>query len=209
MERKYCITVGREFCSGGIETAKQVADALDMAYYDKEIIDKTAEMMNLNKDIIASHDEKPVSYLQSGAFQYNVMWYEGDPSLLLSPSVRIAETQFKVIQEAAKKGPAVFVGRCADFALRDFDHVLHVFIRADLEIRIARCMQIFSLSADKAKKLIHKTDKIRADYYNRYSGQTWGDITNNHLIIDAGTLGIDLSAELICNTIKDLEARVK
>ena len=51
---KYCITVGREFCSGGIETAKQVADALDMAYYDKEIIDKTAEMMNLNKDIIAS-----------------------------------------------------------------------------------------------------------------------------------------------------------
>ena len=91
MERKYCITVGREFCSGGIETAKQVADALDMAYYDKEIIDKTAEMMNLNKDIIASHDEKPVSYLQSGAFQYNVMWYEGDPSLLLSPSVRIAE----------------------------------------------------------------------------------------------------------------------
>ena len=107
MERKYCITVGREFCSGGIETAKQVADALDMAYYDKEIIDKTAEMMNLNKDIIASHDEKPVSYLQSGAFQYNVMWYEGDPSLLLSPSVRIAETQFKVIQEAAKKGPAV------------------------------------------------------------------------------------------------------
>ena len=87
--------------------------------------------------------------------------------------------------------------------------MLHVFIRADLEIRIARCMQIFSLSADKAKKLIHKTDKIRADYYNRYSGQTWGDITNNHLIIDAGTLGIDLSAELICKTIKDLEARVK
>ena len=111
MERKYCITVGREFCSGGIETAKQVADALDMAYYDKEIIDKTAEMMNLNKDIIASHDEMPVSYLQSGAV--------------------------------------------------------------------------------------------------RYSGQTWGDISNNHLIIDAGTLGIDLSAELICKTIKDLEARVK
>lgn len=50
-------------------------------------------------------------------------------------------------------------------------------------------MQIFSLSADKAKKLIHKTDKIRADYYNRYSGQTWGDISNNHLIIDAGIPG--------------------
>lgn len=91
-------------------TAKQVCDALEVAYYDKEIIDKTAEMMNLNKDIIASHDEKPVSYLQSGAFQYNVMWYEGDPSLLLSPSVRIAETQFKVIQEAEKRAPAVFVG---------------------------------------------------------------------------------------------------
>ena len=70
-------------------------------------------------------------------------------------------------------------------------------------------MQIFSLSADKAKKLIHKTDKIRADYYNRYSGQTWGDITNNHLIIDAATQGIDLSAELICKTIEDLEARIK
>ena len=97
MERKYCITVGREFCSGGIETAKQVADALDMAYYDKEIIDKTAEMMNLNKDIIASHDEKPVSYLQSGAFQYNVMWYEGDRPCcslpvfaLLRPSSRLS-----------------------------------------------------------------------------------------------------------------------
>lgn len=209
MERKYCITFGREFCSGGIETAKKVAETLGLPYYDKEIIDKTADMMQLSKDIVESHDEKAFSYMKSGAFQYNVLWYEGDPSLLLSPSVRIAETQFKVMQEAAKQSPAVFVGRCADYALRDFDHVLHVFVRADLPIRIARCMKIFDLSEDKAKKLIQKTDKIRAAYYNRYSGQTWGDMNNNHLIIDAGTLGIDLSAELICKTIEDLEAKAK
>ena len=105
MERKYCITVGRELSSGGIETAKQVADALDMAYYDKEIIDKTAEMMNLNKDIIASHDEKPVSYLQSGAFQYNVMWYEGDPSLLLSPQCSHCGDPVQGYPGSCKKGP--------------------------------------------------------------------------------------------------------
>ena len=36
--RKYVITVGRQFGSGGREFARHIADAFGIAYYDKELL---------------------------------------------------------------------------------------------------------------------------------------------------------------------------
>lgn len=208
MAGKYLITVGREFCSGGAETAKKVAEHLGIAYYDKEIIDKTSSMMRISSEVVAKHDEKPLSYWDIGGFQYATAWYGDDPSLLLPMGMRIADAQFKVIREAANQGPAVFVGRCADYALRNHDHVLHVFIRASMESRIARAKRLYQLDDAQAKKLITKTDKIRASYYKNYTQQTWGDPKNHHLVLDAGLLGTDIAAKIIEDCVLSLEARL-
>ena len=41
------------------------------------------------------------------------------------------------------------MGRCADYVLRDMDHVTHVFLYASLEKRVERIMRVEHVDADK------------------------------------------------------------
>lgn len=207
MASKYIITVGREFCSGGAQAAKKVADLLGINYYDKEIIDHTAALSRLSHEVVEKHDEKPLSYWNMIGYQYDTSWYGDDPSLLLPLGMRVADAQFRFIRETADKAPAVFVGRCADYALRNHKNVLHVFIRADLDHRIERAKALYDLTDSQAKKLVAKMDRIRASYYKNYTQQVWGDPKNHHLVLDAGTLGTDLAARIIVDCVKALEQK--
>ena len=88
---------------------------------------------------------------------------------------KIFLAQFDAIKKIAEEGPCVLVGRCADYALEERDDVLSVFIHADLEDRIKNVAKLNELTDNKAKDLIHKTDKRRASYYNYYTNKKWGD----------------------------------
>ena len=199
MKTKWVITIGREFCSGGAETAHKVSKLLDIPYYDKAIIDETVESTQLATEIVVHHDERPISYTDVGGYQYGGLWYTEDPSLMLPVGMRVAEAQFEVIRKAANRGPCVVVGRCADYALEDRNNVLNVFIRASMEFRVKRAMELFKLVEGDARKLIRKTDIIRANYYRYYTQQIWGDPANFELIIDAGKLGTDAAAHIIAS----------
>lgn len=175
MSTKYVITVGREFCSGGAEIAKILAEHYGIPYYDKAIIDKAAEELNYTKDIIEDHEECPVGFFDISGYQYGTAWYLDDPSLLLPIGIRVADAQFKVIGELADKGPCVIVGRCSDYVLRYRKDLVNIFVKAPLEARITRAMRLYDIDERKAKKLIKRTDKIRASYYNNYTNVKWGD----------------------------------
>lgn len=197
MKTKWVITIGREFCSGGAETAHKVAQLLDIPYYDKEIIDETVERTQLSEETVARHDEQPVGYHDVSGFQYGNLWYNSDPSLMLPMGMRVADAQFDVIRRAADRGPCVVVGRCADYALEERSNVLDVFIRADFEYRVHRAMEMYHLVEAEARKLIRRTDKIRSSYYRYYTQTTWGAPDHYDLIIDTGTLGTDAAAAII------------
>ena len=199
MKTKWIITIGREFCSGGADTARKVAQLLDIPYYDKEIIDETVERTQLSEEVVNRHDEQPVGYHDITGFQYGNLWYNSDPSLMLPLGMRVADAQFEVIRQAANRGPCVIVGRCADYALEERHDVIDVFIRADLDFRVKRAMDAFHLSEADARKLIRRTDKIRSSYYRYYTQTTWGDPEHYDLVIDTSTLGIDAAAGIIAD----------
>ena len=81
---------------------------------------------------------------------------------------------YNTIQKIAKEGPCVFIGRCSNYVLRDFDNVMDCFIYAPLDKRIETVMERFGLSEKKAREQIIKEDKARASYYNYYSSYKWG-----------------------------------
>ena len=105
--------------------------------------------------------------------------------------------QFDTIKKIASEGPCILVGRCADYALEDFDNVLSVFIHADMNARIRRIARIYDLTDAKAKERIVKTDKQRASYYNYYSNKKWSDADSYNICLDSSVLGIDGTAEAI------------
>ena len=202
MDRNFIITLGRQFCSGGSEIGHKVAKFFDVPYYDKEIIDEAAGILDMDAEEIKKHDEKPPRFWDYPGYQHANYWYMDDPSLMLPISIRIAEAQFSAINSFADKGSCVIMGRCADFVLADRPNVISVFIKADMSKRIERAVRLFHITEDEAKKLIKKTDKIRRDYYDSHTSQVWGKADYYDLVIDSGKFGTDLSARLICECIE-------
>ena len=98
--------------------------------------------------------------------------------------------------------PLFLDGEVADYALKDRDDVINLFITAPLENRIKRVAARNGISENEAKDRIKKTDKSRASYYNYYSAKDWGDAKSYDLCIDSSLLGIDGTVELLKDLIR-------
>ncbi|MDD2958689.1 MAG: cytidylate kinase-like family protein [Lachnospiraceae bacterium] len=190
------ITVGREFGSGGRAVAEQLAEKLGIKCYDKELLTLTAKKSGFSEKFIQENEEK-----KTDSFLFNlVMGISSQTSNLTGTqplSVQLYMEEFKIIKETAEKESCVFVGRCADYVLRDRKDVLSVFIMAPMKSRITRIMDKYGIGEKEASEKILKTDKERASYYNYYSDRKWGKANTYQLCIDTSEIGIDGAVEMI------------
>ena len=190
------ITVGRQYGSGGREIGTMLAEKLGIAYYDDMLLKEAAKESGLCEDLFRSFDERPKSFLYSIAtdpysFSMNSITARGN----IEQQVYLAT--YETIKKLADKGPCVLIGRCADYALKDRDDVINIFITAPLENRIERVARRNDISLEEAKDRIKKTDKSRASYYNYYSSKDWGEAKSYDLCIDSSLLGIEGTVALL------------
>ena len=190
------ITIGRQHGSNGHAVAETLAKRLNIPCYSKEIVDRTARDSNFSHEVIQSYDEKRISPFIAPTSQLFGM----DEGFRLN--MQIASAQFDAIRSLADEGDAVFVGRCADYVLRDEAGVFNVFIKASKENRIQRIIKLYNVDPLKAEEMIKKADKQRAAYYNYYATNTWGDVNNYDLCLDTGTLGVDGAVEVIASSLE-------
>ena len=194
------ITIGREHGSGGHEIARALADALGYACYDKEIVDHAAESSHFSREILDSFDEKRVSPYVVPVPNFVGM---GESFRL---NMQVAAAQFEAIRNLAEKGNGIFVGRCADYVLRNRQDLLRVFIQAGEESRTREMMQRRALTEEQARKLIRQVDKDRASYYRYYTDQVWGDRENYDLCINSDKLGVQGAVRIIRTFVEAMEA---
>ena len=116
---------------------------------------------------------------------------------------------FNTIRHLAEQGPCVIIGRCADYALADNPNLLSIFIHAPMDVRIARVAKRQNLTPEKARQLILKTDKRRANYYNYYTGMKWGRAENYHLALRTDCIGIDGAVETLIRFIEAKNAEME
>ena len=197
--KKFAITIGREFGSGGMDVARMLSQKLNIKYYDKELLSRAAKESGLCEEIFENHDEKPTnSFLYSLVMDtYSVSGYTSAPFLDMPLNHKVFLAQFDAIKSLAEEESCIIVGRCADYALADHPNCLNIFVHADMDFRIKHVMDTFQLDADKARDMIHKTDKKRASYYNYYSSKKWGDSRSYNLSLDSSKLGIEGCAEMV------------
>ena len=110
--------------------------------------------------------------------------------------------QSDAIVRAAKEGSCVFVGRCADYVLRDFKNVVNIFVSASMEYRIDQIMNKQHLDHDAAQKFIEQKESDRAAYYNYYTGKKWGAAESYDLCIDSSVLGIMETEKIIAQFVR-------
>ena len=192
------ITIGREYGSAGREIGYKVADYFGIKLYDKEMLARAAKESGICQELFETHDEKPTSsFLYSLVMDTYSLGYSAGSYADMPINHKVFLAQFDTIKKIASEGPCILVGRCADYALEDFDNVLSVFIHADMDARIRRIARIYDLTDAKAKERIVKTDKQRASYYNYYSNKKWSDADSYNICLDSSVLGIDGTAEAI------------
>lgn len=198
MSTNTIITIARQYGSGGREIGALLAKELGIKYYDKELLSRAAKESGICEELFENHDEKPTnSFLYSLVMDTYSFGYTSAAFSDMPINQKVFLAQFNTIKKIADEGPCVIVGRCADYALEDYDNCLSVFIHADLNKRIRRVSQKHNLTENKAKDTIVKTDKRRASYYDYYSSKKWGEADSYNLSIDSGILGIEGSVELI------------
>lgn len=192
------ITIGRQFGSAGREIGYKLAKDLGIKLYDKEMLDRAAKESGICQELFESHDEKPTnSFLYSLVMDTYSLGYSSGSYTDMPINHKVFLAQFDAIKKIADEGPCILVGRCADYALEEYDNVLSVFIHASMEARIRRIARIYDLTDAKAKDMIQKTDKKRASYYNYYTNKRWSDADSYDACLDSSLFGIEGTAEAI------------
>lgn len=196
MKTNFAINIGRQLGSGGREIGEELAKRLNIPFYDKELITIASQESGLAKEFFERADETTGFPFTSALFGLRSTFvgdeyidnYLGNESLF--------RIQSDVIRELNQKESSVFVGRCADYILRDNPRAVNVYIHADIYHRIKRVAESNLLSEKKARDMIEKTDKRRASYYNYYTSKKWGRADSYHLSFNS-SIGISNSVEFI------------
>jgi cytidylate kinase len=197
MENNYVITIGRQLGSGGREAGLKLAALLGISFYDKELIRIASKESGLNERFFEKADEKKRFSLFWGLFGMNSPQSQEIYSGYYLSDDTLFKIQSDVIRKLAEKQSCLFVGRCADYILKDYPRRLSLFLSADLNDRIKRVKEIHKIPEKDARDLIEKTDKQRSSYYNYFSGKSWGAAESYNLCINTSVLGIDETVSFI------------
>ncbi|MDO5853272.1 MAG: cytidylate kinase-like family protein [Thermoplasmata archaeon] len=191
--KEVTVTIGRQNGSGGREVGKILAEKMGLPCYDWEIVEETARKYGKTVDEIERTEER--------ARTKSTIYFYGVPSA--NP---VFAQQAEVIREFASRGPAVFVGRSADYVLSDRKDVVNVFVTAPMADRIKRSAARNGISEKDAYKRIREKDAGRADYYLRFTGRTWGDASNYHITLNSGPIGVEGVADMILDYISRMKS---
>ena len=201
--KKTIVTISRQFGSGGRTVGHLVAQALDIPFYDKELVEQIALESGFAPKFVEEHGEhSPGKTLFSYAFAP-----QGVPGVMngMSTADFLWHIQCGTILQLAEQGPCVIVGRNADYILKDREDVLHTYIHADLDFRADRIVRLYGESEKSPIARLQEKDKRRKVNYQHYTGRTWGDADNYDISLNTAVAGVEAAAKIIVDLVKNLE----
>lgn len=204
---KTIITIERQYGSGGSIIGKLAAEKLGVSYYNRQILEMTAEKCGISAEYLESAEESvPTSFLYSLLLSANPARSMED-NLPLSDKVFLMES--RIISEIAEKEKSfVLVGRCGSYILED-KGCFSVYIYAPQEARVQRAVDEYGLPANKAESIMKKADKRRETFFNVNTGRSWQDKDMYSLCLNSAELGDELCADIIVKAYQEYNARFK
>ena len=199
--KKIIINVGRQIGSGGHIIAEKLAEDFGCKCYDRELLNLAAKESGFSAKFFEQNDEQKgffkslfhthLPFLSDNNFYSNDFSQEG-----------LYKFQSDAIKRAANEGNCVFVGRTADYVLRDYENVVNVFITADDEDRVKAVSERRGITPEAARKFISNHESERASYYNYYTGKVWGHSESYDLCINSSLLGLEETEKFIAEFIR-------
>ncbi len=201
MDENIIINIGRQIGSGGRVIAKMLAEEFNCKFYDKELLDLAAKESGFSKKFFEQNDEQK-GFLRSRFHLQIPLLGENNFYKSSFSDDSLYQFQSNAIRKAAEGNSCVFVGRTADYVLRDKKNIVNIFITASMNYRIQQVSKRHNCSRSEARKIIKKGESERASYYNYYTGKTWGDSTSYDLCINSDHIGLENTEKLIAEFIR-------
>ncbi len=200
-DKHIIICVGRQMGSGGHDIARMLALDFGAKYYDRELLNLAAQESGFSERFFEQNDERrgivrSLFNLRTTPVSDNTLYTNN------FSQESLFKFQSDAILKAADEGSCVFVGRCADYILRERDNVVNVFIMASLDFRIHQVMARQNIERASARKLIEQREATRSSFYNYYTGKKWGYASSYDLCVDSSVLGLQTTEKLIADYIR-------
>ncbi len=199
MNDHYIINVGRQLGSGGREIGEKLAARLGIGFYDKELINLASQESGLCKEFFEKADETASQGIIGGVLgmRFPFLNEVALPATNCLSNDALFKVQSDVIRDLAAKKSCLFVGRCADYILREHSRCVNLFVSAPMQKRVERLCRMHGIDEERAEEMIGKSDKKRSEYYNYYSYNVWGAASTYHLCIDSSSLGIEATVDFL------------
>lgn len=192
---KYVVTISRQFASLGRTISQRLSEKLGVEFWDRDIVEAAAKRMGHTVSTISDEEEKAKnSFFLRKKYRMSLATY--------SINDEIFETEKNIILDEAKRESCIIVGRCGDYILKDFPNHLSVYIYAPYEARLRNCTEALMMDEKTAKKMIREVDMARNYYRQRYCPGIRTEADCRHLMIDSSRFGVDGTAEIIAQVVK-------
>ncbi len=110
-----------------------------------------------------------------------------------------------VIQDEAKTGNAVIIGRGGNIILKDLPGALHIHLVANEETRIKMVMARDKISGEAAIKFIKDAELGRENYYKKFFKARAEDPAYYHMYLNSDKLGHEHCARIVAEAAKEME----
>jgi cytidylate kinase len=202
------VTIEREYGSGGGEIAHRLADQLGWKLWDQLLTEEIAKLAECPKAVVEVREERtdPLYYRLLKSFLRGS--YEGSLNahkLKLVDSENILKLTERVVQNAAKFGNSVIVGRGAQHFLRNREDTLRVFLYAPKEAKVRRLLTR-GKSEHEAEQLVDSVDRERADFIQKYFNVEWPSRAVYHTMINTA-IGDESVVQAVLDFMKTLDAK--
>ena len=191
---KYTVTISRQFASLGRSIAQKMSEDLDIAFYDRDIVEETAKRMGQPVSTISNEEEKTDSKFLRRKYPLGMG--------VANIQDEIFNVQTNIIRDFAKKDSCIIVGRCSNQILSDYSRCLNIFIYAPYEIRLKNCTDELNMNIKVAKKMIKEVDTAREKYRQQYSHHSKSILDSYDLMIDSSRFGVDKTADILSDIVK-------
>jgi cytidylate kinase len=213
------ITIGRQFGAGGTSVGEMLARELHADLLKSRIIDEVAQRLQLPREEVEAEDEQRGSLLSRllvalGSASSEPLippevtaWSPPNADPAFDTRKAVLQITQHVIQEAARAGNVVIVGRGGAYILRDFPGALHVFLRADTAVRVKAIMERFKItSEDEARRRIKLTDENWTAYIKQVYGHDRTLASHYDMVLDTGRLGYRATVDSIVTALKSRDS---
>ena len=210
------ITIGRQFGAGGATVGRMLADRLKSDFLDSEIIDEVARRLQLPKEEVEAEDEQPGSLLARllvalGSASTEPLipaeataWTPPNASPTFDTRKAVLQITQHVIQEAARTGNVVIVGRGGAYILAGQADALHVFLRAPEAVRVKAIMARYNIaSEEEAKKRLKLTEENWTSYIRQVYGHDRTHPGHYDMVLDTGRLGYEGTIAAVLAVLKE------